>query len=75
MRVCVDTTVLIDILKDEFRSFQDKLYAAMARGEELVAPSVVYGELMPQFKGNSEESWLFLQEHKINIESLVSVSI
>ena len=70
MRVCVDTTVLIDILKDEFRSFQDKLYAAMARGEELVAPSVVYGELMPQFKGDTEKLWQFLKEHKISIESL-----
>ncbi len=29
MRVCVDTTILLDILKDEFRSFQDKLYAAV----------------------------------------------
>ena len=50
MRVCVDTTILIDILKDEFRDYQDKLYTALARGEGLVAPSVVYGELMPQFE-------------------------
>ena len=38
MRVCVDTTILLDILKDEFRSFQDKLYAALVRRENLVAP-------------------------------------
>ena len=30
MRVCVDTTILLDILKDEFRIFQDKLYTALA---------------------------------------------
>ena len=41
MKVCIDTTILIDILKDEFRNFQDKLYVALERGEDLVAPSVV----------------------------------
>jgi len=25
LRVCVDTSILIDILKDEFRPFQEKL--------------------------------------------------
>ena len=70
MRVCIDTTVLIDVLKDEFRSFQDKLYMALARGEDLVTPSVVYGELMPQFKGNASLLREFLKEHKIGIESL-----
>jgi len=35
LRVCVDTTILLDILKDEFRSFQDKLYAALSRKEKL----------------------------------------
>jgi predicted nucleic acid-binding protein len=29
LRICVDTTILIDILKDEFRPFQEKLYEAM----------------------------------------------
>ena len=52
MKVCVDTTVLLDILKDEFRSFQDKLYKALQEKEDLVVPSVVYGELLPQFKGD-----------------------
>ena len=32
MRVCIDTTILIDILKDEFRNFQEKLYVALERG-------------------------------------------
>ena len=70
MRVCVDTTILLDILNDEFRSFQDKLYAALARGENLVAPPVVFTELMPQFEGNIRLLGKFLEEHKIAIEPL-----
>ena len=70
MRVCVDTTILLDILKDEFRSFQDKLYTALARKENLVAPPVVFAELMPQFKGNTKLLGEFLKEHKIAIEPL-----
>ena len=70
MRVCVDTAILIDILKDEYRSFQDKLYTALARKENLVASSVVYAELMPQFKGNTKLLDEFLEEHKIIIEPL-----
>ena len=26
MKICVDTTILIDVLKDEFRDFQNKFY-------------------------------------------------
>ena len=70
MRICVDTTILLDILKDEFRSFQDKLYAALAGRENLVAPSVVFAELMPQFNGNTRQLEEFLEEHKIAIETL-----
>ncbi len=70
MKVCVDTTVLVDILKDEFKSFQDKLYTALARNETLVSPSVVYAELMPQFKGRTKLLDEFLKEHKIAIEPL-----
>ena len=70
MRVCVDTTILLDILKDEFRIFQDKLYIALEKRENLVAPSVVYAELMPQFKGNTKLLDEFLEEHKIIIEPL-----
>jgi len=70
LRVCVDTTILLDILKDEFRSFQDKLYAALARKENLVAPPVVFAELMPQFKENTKLLGKFLEEHKIAIEPL-----
>ena len=70
MRVCVDTTILLDILKDEFRDFQEKLYTALTRREDLVAPSMVYAELFPQFEGNARKLNEFLEEHKISIESL-----
>jgi len=70
LRICVDTTILLDILKDEFRNFQDKLYAALAEKETLVAPSVVFAELMPQFEGNSKPLEEFLEEHRIEIEPL-----
>jgi hypothetical protein len=52
----VDTTILIDVLKDEFRPYQEKLYEALAQREQLVAPAVVSGELLPQFKGNEKEA-------------------
>ena len=52
MRICVDTVVLIDVLKDEFVPYQKKFYAAIAAKESLIAPTVVYAELMPQFGGN-----------------------
>ncbi|HUS88208.1 MAG TPA: type II toxin-antitoxin system VapC family toxin [Desulfosporosinus sp.] len=70
MKLCVDTTILIDILKDEFKSFQDKLYLALSRGEDLVAPTVVYAELMPQFNGDIKMLGEFIDEHKINIIAL-----
>lgn len=70
MKICVDTTILLDILKDEFRSFQDKLYDALAGRENLVVPSVVFAELMPQFTGNTRQLEEFLEEHRIAIEPL-----
>ena len=70
MRICVDTTILIDVLKDEFQSFQDILYAALEKNEDLAAPSVVYAELMPQFNGDIKLLNSFLKEHRINIEPL-----
>ena len=70
MRICVDTTILIDVLKDEFQSFQDILYAAIEKNEDLTAPSVVYAELMPQFNGDIKLLNSFLKEHRINIEPL-----
>jgi len=75
LRVCVDTTILIDILKDESKSFQDKFYLALSRGEDLVAPTVVYAELMPQFNGDTRLLEEFLEEHRINIEPLDKDSV
>jgi len=70
LRICVDTTILLDILKDEFRTFQNKFYTALARKEDLIAPTIVYAELMPQFKGDTALLDQFLKEHKIVIEPL-----
>lgn len=70
MKICVDTTILIDILKDEFRQFQEMLYAALASKKTLVAPTVVFAELMPQFNGDTKQIASFLKDHKIKIESL-----
>ena len=70
MRICVDTTILIDIVKDEFKSFQDKFYLALSRGENLIAPAVVYAEIMPQFNGDTRLLGEFLEDHRITIEPL-----
>ena len=70
MKVCVDTTILIDILKDEYKSFQDKLYQAISKSETLIVPTVVYAELMPQFKGNRKLLGEFIEEHRIDIAPL-----
>jgi predicted nucleic acid-binding protein len=70
MRICVDTMILIDVLKDQFRTFQEMLYQAIAKNQQLVSPSVVFGELMPQFKGDEKQVTDFLSDHKVTIESL-----
>ncbi len=75
MNICVDTTVLIDILKDEFPAYQARLYSALENNEELIAPAIVYAELMPQFKGDIVLLDSFLNEHKIRIEPLDTESV
>ena len=75
MRICVDTTILIDVLKDEFRPFQEKLYNAIAHNEQLVSPVVVFGELMPQFRGEEKQVAEVLSDHKIAVESLDTASV
>jgi predicted nucleic acid-binding protein len=70
VKVCVDTSIFLDVLKDEFRNFQDKLYLALERKEMLLAPSVVFAELMPQFKGNAKLLGEFLEEHNIAVKAL-----
>lgn len=70
MKVCVDTTVLIDIVKDKFAAYQERLYSALENNEDLTAPTVVYAELMPQFRGDTKLLNSFLKEHWIKIEPL-----
>jgi predicted nucleic acid-binding protein len=70
LKVCVDTTVLIDILKDEFAAYQERLYSALENDEDLTVPTVVYAELMPQFRGDIKLLNSFLKEHCIKIEPL-----
>ncbi len=70
MKICVDTVILIDILKDEFKDFQEKLNAALAAKETLIAPVVVHAELMCQFVGNTKLVASFLKDHKISIAPL-----
>jgi predicted nucleic acid-binding protein len=69
--------VLIDILKDEFVAYQEKLYSAIVAKEALIAPTVVYAELMPQFNGDTIQIESFLKEHRVKIVPLEidSVSI
>ena len=70
MKICVDTVVLIDVLKDEFRPSQERLYAALAAKETLIAPAVVFAELMPQFNGDARVVASFLNAHTVKIIAL-----
>jgi len=70
VKICVDTTILIDILKDEYADYQEKFYSALKNNEDLTAPTVVYAELMPQFRGDTRLLNSFLKEHHIRIEPL-----
>lgn len=70
MRLCVDTMIFIDILKDEYRSEQEKFYNALATRETLVIPTVVFAELMPQFRGEISMINQFLTQHHIKTEPL-----
>lgn len=70
MRICVDTTILLDVLKDEYRAFQEMLYGAIEKAENLVAPAVVLAELIPQFRGDVKSLQQFLGEHKIVVRPL-----
>ena len=68
MRVCVDTAIFIDILKDEFRPFQEIFYSALSAKESLVVPAIVFAELLPQFGGDSKLTASFLKDHKIETD-------
>jgi hypothetical protein len=62
--------LMLNFQKDEFRSFQEKLYMAITARETLVSPAVVFAELMPQFQGDKKQISLFLKQHKIGVEPL-----
>ena len=70
MRICVDTNILIDILKAEHHLHEEKLFKAIEAKHDLIIPSIVYAELMPQFKGDSILLEDFLADFKIKIEDL-----
>ena len=70
MRICVDTAILLDVLKDEYRAFQEIFYGAIEKDQDLVAPAVVYAELIPQFREDVKSLRQFLGEHKINVHPL-----
>ena len=70
MRVCVDTAIFIDILKDEFRPFQEIFYSALSANERLVIPVIVLAELLPQFGGDAKLTASFLKDHKIQTDPL-----
>lgn len=67
MKICVDTNILLYILKDEFPGYQEKFYKAFAENEKLIIPVIVYAELMPQFKGKTGFLDKFLSDHKIEV--------
>jgi predicted nucleic acid-binding protein len=67
MRVCVDTAIFLDILKDEFRAFQEIFYSALSAKETLIVPVVVFAELLPQFGGDHALVASFLNDHKVKI--------
>lgn len=70
MKICVDTMVFIDILKDEYREDQEKFYNALKTRETLVIPTVVFAELMPLFKGETDLIRQFLDQHHVRVEPL-----
>lgn len=70
MKICVDTMIFIDILKDEYPPVQEKFYRALRDRENLVIPTVVFAELMPQFKADTDLIRQFLDQHHVRVEPL-----
>ena len=67
MKICIDTVIFIDILKDEYPKTQEKFYDALEDGQTLVASVITAAELMPQFQGNRKELITFLKDHHIKV--------
>ncbi len=79
MKICIDTVIFIDILKDEYPKTQEKFYNALEDGHTLVASVITVAELMPQFQGNRKELITFLKDHhiktsEVDIESTLTAS-
>jgi predicted nucleic acid-binding protein len=68
--MCVDTSVLLDVLKDEHPESQEKLYNAISERHTLLVPTVVVAELVPQFSGNMALLDSFLSDHQLRVEPL-----
>lgn len=67
MKICVDTVVFIDILKDEYPQTQDEFYKALEEGDSLIASVITVAELMPQFGGNRKALLTFLGDHRVKV--------
>lgn len=67
MKVCIDTVIFIDILKDEYPHTQEMFYNALEEGNALITPVITLAELMPQFHGNRNELSTFLNDHRIKV--------
>ncbi len=67
MKICIDTVIFIDILKNEYPKTQKKFYDALEGGQALITSVITIAELMPQFMGNRKELIAFLKDHHINI--------
>ncbi|MGR3319094.1 MAG: type II toxin-antitoxin system VapC family toxin [Candidatus Anammoxibacter sp.] len=70
MKICVDTMIFIDILKNEYLKIQEKFYDVLKNKEMLVTSVVTVAELMPQFRGNRKELVRFLSDHNVKIMEL-----
>lgn len=67
MRICIDTVIFVDILKDEYPQTQKKFYQALEDRETLTASVITVAELLPQFYGNRKELSTFLNDHRIKV--------
>lgn len=74
MKICVDTVIFIDVLKDEHPQVQEKFYGALEEGISLIASVVTLAELLPQFLGNRKELLTFLGDHRIKIMDIDAAS-
>ena len=70
MRVCIDTMIFIDILKNEFPDGQKKFYCAIEKRDILVTSVINVAELTPMFEGVTKELFRFLAEHRVKISPI-----